>query len=74
VPADAASRYVIAACDGTRNRDELITELVARVQEGKLHVNEGSVPVTAKEKLRPLLASSVDNALAGLANTGFFAP
>lgn len=74
VPADVASRYVIAACDGTRTREDLVSELVARVKEGKLQVNEGSVKVTDEEKLRTLLRSSVDNALAGLASTGFFAP
>lgn len=74
VPADAASRYVIAACDGTRNRDEVTAELVARVVEGKLQVNEAGAEVADEQKLKALLRVSVDNALAGLANTGFFAP
>lgn len=74
VPADVASRYIIAACDGTRGREELLNELVARVDEGKLQVSEGSVKVTDGQKLRATLQQSLDNALMALANAGFFAP
>lgn len=73
-PADLVARYIIAACDGTRNREELLSELVARVREGKLQVNEGSVKVTDEAKLRTYLGSSLDQGLKLLANAGFFAP
>ncbi len=74
VSADAASRYVIAACDGTRARDEILSELVARVNEGKLQVNEGPAKVTDLAKIRASLGPVVDTALTSLANGGFLAP
>ncbi|ACB77234.1 methyltransferase regulatory domain-containing protein [Opitutus terrae] len=72
IPADMVARYIIAACDGTRGRDELLGELVSRVKEGKLQVNEGSVQVTDEQRLNALLGSNLDTGLAALAAAGFF--
>jgi len=73
IPADTPSRYIIAACDGTRTRDDLLNELITRVTEGKLQVNEGSEKVTDEKKLRVLLKPVLDTGLTALANAGFFA-
>jgi len=74
MPADVPSRFVIAACDGTRTVDEILSELVARAEEGKIQVNEGSVKITDATKLRNALRPAVDTAMAALAKGGFFAP
>jgi methyltransferase-like protein/2-polyprenyl-3-methyl-5-hydroxy-6-metoxy-1,4-benzoquinol methylase len=74
VPADLPSRYVIAACDGTRTHDEILSELMERVKEGKLQVNEGATRILDETKLRAALRSAVDNGLAAIANGGFFVP
>ena len=73
-PADPASRYVVAACDGTRTHDEIVAELIERVNEGKLQANEGSVKITDAGKIRAALRLVVENGLASLARGGFFAP
>jgi methyltransferase-like protein/SAM-dependent methyltransferase len=73
VPADVVSRYILAACDGTKTRDEIVADLAARAANGELQVNEGSVKVTDPAKLRKLLTPKVDAALAAIANGGFFA-
>jgi methyltransferase-like protein len=73
VPADLVSRFIIAACDGTRTPDEITAQLVERVGEGKLSVTEGSQKVTDRAKLQALLRRAVDTGLQALANAGFFA-
>ncbi len=73
VPADLVARYVIAACDGTRTRAELVDALIERVKEGKLQVNEGAAKVTDEKRLAAVLAPRVDSALSALALAGFFA-
>lgn len=74
IPADIPSRFVVAACDGTRTHDEILSELVVRADEGKLQVNEGSVKITEHGKMRAALRPAVETALAALAKGGFFAP
>ena len=74
IPADLPSRYIIAACDGTRTHDEILSELVARVQEGKLQVNQGSAQITDEAKIRDSLRPAVETGLVSLANGGFLAP
>jgi hypothetical protein len=74
MPADVVSRYILAACDGMRTRDEIVASLAERVTNGELQVNEGSVRVTEPAKLPKLLEPKVDAALAAIAASGFFAP
>ena len=72
VPADLASRYVVAACDGQRTRDGIVENLVERVTAGQFQVNEGSVKITEEAKIRALLAPTVDIALKLMGESGFF--
>lgn len=73
IPADIPSRFVIAACDGTRTVDEILSDLVARAKEGGIQVKEGAVEITDKAKLRELLRPAMDTSLAALAKGGFLA-
>lgn len=73
VPADLLSRYIIAACDGTRTQDEILAALIEQVKDGKLQVNEGSVKVTDEQKLRAFLKPGLEAGLVALAGAGFFA-
>lgn len=70
---DVFSRYVIAACDGNRTRDEILAELVMATQQGKLNVSQGEKPVTGETEIRVLLAPRLDVVLRALAEMGFFA-
>lgn len=74
VQSDDFARFVIEACDGNRTRDEILTAVIGRVNEGKLSVKEGDQPVTAEKKLRTLLGPQVDTVLEKLVIGGFFAP
>lgn len=71
--ADVLSRYVIAACDGTRTHEEIMAELIRAAQEGKLQVAEGANKVTEPERLRALLSPRMEGALRSMAEAGFFA-
>jgi methyltransferase-like protein/cyclopropane fatty-acyl-phospholipid synthase-like methyltransferase len=73
VPADIFAKFVMKACDGTRNRDEIVSALIHEVQAGKLSVKEGDKPVTAEARLKTLLAPQVDTVLQRLAGAGFLA-
>ena len=74
MPADDLARFVMEACDGNRTRDEILTAVIGRVNEGKLNVKEGDQPVTEEKKLRTLLGPQVDTVLKKLVIGGFFAP
>ena len=74
IPADLVARYVIAACDGTRTHDGILAELVERVNEGKLQVNEGAAKMTNPEKIRAALRPAVETGLTSLAGGGLLAP
>lgn len=74
VPADALSRYIVDACDGTRTKEEIVARLVERVKEGKLEIKEGQQKLADEERLRLVLRPRVDAALRALGDNGFFAP
>lgn len=74
VPADVFARFVIAVCDGTRTRDQIVDELTKQVLEGKLGMKEGDKPVTEASRVRALMQPQVEAVLQRLADHGFFAP
>lgn len=74
VSVDAMTRYVMVACDGTRDRAGLLDELVARVAEGKLQVSESGSPIGDLARVRTLLAPRIDPLIRALVGHGFVAP
>jgi methyltransferase-like protein/SAM-dependent methyltransferase len=74
LPADVFARFVIAACDGTRTQEQLVTEMIKQVKADKLGVKENDQPVTDEKRLRELLKPQVEAVVQRLAEHGFFAP
>jgi methyltransferase-like protein len=74
VPADVFARFVIAACDGTRNQEQIVLEMIQQVKADKLGVKENNQPVTDEKRLRELLEPQVEAVIQRLASHGFFAP
>lgn len=73
LPADALGREVIAACDGQRTKDDIVSVVIQQVKAGKMNVQEDGKPVTDEKRLGELLAPQVENLLRSLARNGFFA-
>ncbi len=72
VPIDMFGRYVMAACDGTRDRAAIVTYLFDAVKSGKLQLNENNQPVTDEARIRLILEDRVGRVLLQIAAYGFF--
>lgn len=73
IPADLVARFVLAVCDGSHTREQIVDALLEHFGEGKLQLKEGTTPVSDPAKVRALLQDQVDRALIGIAHAGFFA-
>jgi methyltransferase-like protein/2-polyprenyl-3-methyl-5-hydroxy-6-metoxy-1,4-benzoquinol methylase len=70
---EIVARYVLAACDGTRDLDGVVRSLVEAARAGKLRVAENDKPVEEEARLREVLMVHARTNLASLAAVGFFA-
>jgi hypothetical protein len=70
---EIVARYVLAACDGTRDLDGVVRSLVEAARAGKLRVAENDKPIEEEARLREVLTVHARANLASLAALGFFA-
>jgi SAM-dependent methyltransferase len=63
---DAFSREVLRMCDGTRTRETMLDDLVARFEHGGLTLQDKEQPVTDAALAREILADRLGKALRGL--------
>src|SRR5690606_22153494 len=71
---DVFSRHLLSLLDGTRDRNELLNELVAKTKAGALTVQNNGVAVTDEEQLRKILAPRVSGVIDQFAKLGYILP
>ena len=67
VTADLVAQHLIDVCDGKRNRDEILDEMIARVKSGAINIHKEGKKVEDDAVIREILAPMVDTSLQNLA-------
>lgn len=65
VTADLVAQHLIDVCDGTRNRDQILDEMITRVKNGAINIHKEGKKVdddaTIREILTPMIETSLQN-------------
>ena len=70
---DIVARYIVAACDGSRDRDGILAEMIGAAKADKFRVMEKDQRVEDDNRLRQTIGPRVDVVLSKLGEYGFFA-